>query len=110
MRISGIEKLKKDRYMFGCLYKAAIQLNRIYSFMTLILVGSKMITTVYSLFSLIYHFRNSNLLMEKVYFLSIVSVFVDVFLVLTFFTAADMPIHKVLNMFSLVILVIPVVT
>jgi len=92
---SEIENLKRSRYIFGCLCKATIELNRVYSFLTLVTVGSKLITTVYCLFSVIYQLQKPNLLMSKAYSLNTVSVFLDVFLILTFLTAADMPINKV---------------
>ena len=63
---SEIEKIKKNRYIFGCLCRATIQLNNIFSFPTLIAISSKLITSVYALFSILSQLRRPNPLLAQI--------------------------------------------
>jgi len=92
---SEIEILKKSRYIFGCLCKANIELNKIFSSSTLVAVSSKLITTVYGLFAIIYQLRQQSSIMDKTAFLNYIVVVGDLLVVLIYFTAADMPIRQV---------------
>ncbi len=93
---SVIEKLKTSRYIFDCLCRATIQLNRIFSFPALVAISSKLITTVYATFSIIQQLRNPNPLLAQTTFFNCASLMGDVLVIIIFFTAADMPIRQVL--------------
>ena len=92
---NGTDKLRKSRYIFGCLCQATIHMNHIFSFTTLVTICSKLITVVYSLFSLIYQLLKPNHLMDEAYLMNIVGVSIDILVIMVYFTAADMPINQV---------------
>ncbi len=70
-------------------------MNDIFSFPTLVTISSKLITIVYSLFSLIYQLLKPNHLMDEAYLMNIAGVSIDIFVIMVYFTAADMPINQV---------------
>jgi len=89
-----IEKLRMSRYIFGCLCRAIVHMNNIFSIPTLITISSKLITIVYYLFSIIYQIKKPNPLMEITYLGNIAGFSLDIFVIFIYFTAADMPIKQ----------------
>lgn len=87
--------MKKSRYIFGCLCTATIKLNNIFSFPTLIAISSKLITSVYALFSILSQLREPNPILAQITNFNYAGLFVDIFVIIIYFNAADMPIRQV---------------
>jgi len=76
-------------------------MNEIFSFPTVVSISSKLMTIIYSSFSVIYKFTKPNQLMDGSFLMNIGGVSIDILVLMIYFTAADMPINQVISLLQL---------
>ena len=92
-----LDRLKENRYLFGLLCQATIELNHIFSLPALLTISTRLVTSVCNLFSIISQIIKPNPFFESMTALLYASFLCDWAAILVFFTSADMPIKQVLH-------------
>ena len=91
-----LERLKWSRHIFRLICRANGELNRVFSFPSLFIISTKLVTTVNSLFTIFYQIIKPNTLIDKMYWAAPVSLLLNLMFIVSLFFAADMPVRQVI--------------
>lgn len=87
--------VRGNRYIFGLLCKAAMELNHVFSFVALWTISSRLVSSIQGLFFLIQQIVKSNPQTEFSFWMPAALLLQDWAMILVFFNAADMPARQV---------------
>lgn len=93
---SDMSRLKKSQIIFNNLCLATIELNHIFSLPALLIISSKLVSILYSLFSIIDGVIKPNVFNEKAFLMNPFTFLVDSIVIYVYLTSADSPIHHVI--------------